>query len=76
MKIFEEVMREGEKVFFIEGGPLGEDGTYIIVSDDPTIEERIAKVIEELNATSVIFLAEDEYERFKNELEKKAKRIW
>ncbi|ACM23381.1 hypothetical protein [Thermotoga neapolitana] len=76
MSVFENVMHEGEMVFFIEGGPLGEEGTYIVVSDDPTVEERISKIIEKLNTSSVIFLAVDEYERFKSELEKKAKRVW
>ncbi|AJG41291.1 hypothetical protein TRQ7_07520 [Thermotoga sp. RQ7] len=76
MSVFENVMHEGEMVFFIEGGPLGEEGTYIVVSDDPTVEERISKIIENLNTSSVIFLAVDEYERFKSELEKKAKRVW
>ncbi|MCD6552293.1 hypothetical protein [Thermotoga sp.] len=76
MSVFKGVMYEGEMVFFIEGGPLGEEGTYIIVSDDPTVEERISKIMEKLNTPSVIFLARDEYERFKSELEKKAKRVW
>lgn len=34
MSVFENVMHEGEMVFFIEGGPLGEEGTYIV---SPTI---------------------------------------
>ncbi|PLV60037.1 hypothetical protein [Thermotoga sp. KOL6] len=76
MSVFERVMHEGEMVFFIEGGPLGEEGTYIIVSDDPSVEERITEIVENLNTRSIIFLAKDEYERFKEELNKKAKRVW
>lgn len=73
---FSGVLKEDEKVFYLENGPFGKDGVFIVVSNDPTVEERISGVLEELDVSSLILLKKEEFERFREEIERKAKRIW